>query len=129
MIIHRAILGSVERFSAVLVEHTGGKWPLWLSPRQVAVVPVALKYLDYAHAVAHALLGDGVYVDVDASTNTLNKKIREAQIEQYNYIVVVGAEEEAAGTVNVRTRLNERVGTMAAADFRARVRKEVEEHA
>lgn len=128
VIIHRAILGSVERFSAVLVEHTGGKWPLWLSPRQVAIVPVALKYLDYANAVAGALLGDGVYVDVDATTNTLNKKIREAQVEQYNYIIVVGAEEEGAGTVNVRTRLNERVGTMSLAEFRERVRLEVAKH-
>ena len=128
VIIHRAILGSVERFSAVLVEHTGGKWPLWLSPRQVCVVPVALKYLDYANEVAGALLGDGVYVDVDASTNTLNKKIREAQVEQYNYIIVVGAEEAEAKTVNVRTRLNERVGTMGVGEFRERVRIEVKEH-
>ena len=128
VIIHRAILGSVERFAAVLVEHTGGKWPLWLSPRQVSVVPVALKYLDYAGVVARALLVDGFYVDVDASTNTLNKKIREAQLEQYNYILVVGAEEEAAGTVNVRTRANERVGVVSLKDFVDKVKAEVAVH-
>ena len=111
-----------------LVEHTGGKWPLWLSPRQVAIVPVALKYLEYAQKVAAALMADAVFVDVDATTNTLNKKIREAQVEQYNYIVVVGAEEEAAGTVNVRTRMNERVGTMPVGEFREKVRGEGGRH-
>ncbi len=82
VIIHRAILGSVERFIAVLTEHTGGKWPFWLSPRQVAIVPVALKYTDYANKVAALLLEEGYFVDTDLSTNTLNKKIREAQVDQ-----------------------------------------------
>jgi threonyl-tRNA synthetase len=80
VIIHRAILGSVERFTAVLIEHTGGKWPFWLSPRQVAIVPVALKYLDYARKVRDVVAADNYFVDVDESSNTLNKKIREAQL-------------------------------------------------
>ncbi len=128
VIIHRAILGSVERFTAVLIEHTGGKWPFWLSPRQVAIVPVALKYLDYARSVEAALHREGYFVDVDASHHTLNKKIREAQVEQYNFILVVGAEEEAAGSVNVRTRLNERMGTLPIADFLALCKKHSVEH-
>jgi threonyl-tRNA synthetase len=72
VIIHRAILGSVERFIAVLTEHTAGKWPFWLSPRQVAIIPVALKYADYAKRVAAPLIEEGYFVDTDLSTNTLN---------------------------------------------------------
>lgn len=96
---------------AVLIEHTAGKWPFWLSPRQVSIVPVAAKYTDYAHKVAAAIHDAGFYVDVDSSSHTLNKKVREAQLAQYNFILVVGAEEEAAGTVNIRTRDNARHGT------------------
>jgi threonyl-tRNA synthetase len=96
---------------AVLIEHTAGKWPFWLSPRQVSIVPVAAKYYDYAQKVATAIHNEGFFVDVDSSNHTLNKKVREAQLAQYNYILVVGAEEEAAGTVNIRTRDNARHGT------------------
>jgi threonyl-tRNA synthetase len=128
VIIHRAILGSVERFTAVLIEHTGGKWPFWLSPRQVCIVPVALKYLDYAREVERALHGGSFFVDIDATHHTLNKKIRDAQLEQYNFILVVGAEEAGAGTVNIRTRANERLGTMPLADFLALCNKHMREH-
>ena len=128
VIIHRAILGSVERFCAVLIEHTGGKWPFWLSPRQVSIVPVALKYADYAQSVAGRLHAEGYFVDVDLSKNTLNKKIRDAQVEQYNFILVVGAEEETAGTVNIRSRTNERMGTMLVDDFVSFARQLTKEH-
>ena len=94
VIIHRAILGSVERMMAVLIEHTGGKWPFWLSPRQVCVVPVTETLQAYAKQVGQLLHADGLYVDVDDSSATLNKKIREAQLEQYNLIAVVGGKEE-----------------------------------
>lgn len=111
VIIHRAVLGSVERFIAVLTEHCGGKWPLWISPRQVMIVPVSLKFIDYANSVRAAIHTEGYYVDVDASTLTLNKKIRTAQLAQYNYILVVGAEEVEAQSVNVRSRNNKVHGT------------------
>ena len=104
MIIHRAILGSVERMIAVLIEHTGGKWPFWLSPRQVAVVPITEVQLPYARQVYAELHAAGLYVQVDDSSNTLNKKIREAQLDQVNLIAVVGAKEEQARTVTVRHR-------------------------
>ncbi len=74
--------------TAVLTEHYAGKWPLWLSPRQVIVVPVDPKYIDYAFSVQEALHKAGFYVDVDESSRTLNKKVREAQIAQYNFILV-----------------------------------------
>lgn len=106
VIIHRAIYGSIERFFAIITEHYAGKWPLWLSPRQVVVVPVSEKYLNYAHKVESTLMQGKFYVDVDASDHKLAKKVREAQLAQYNFILVVGEKEEADGTVNVRTREN-----------------------
>lgn len=117
VIIHRAILGSVERFMAVLIEHTAGKWPFWLSPRQVSIVPVALKYLPYAEKVAAAVHAEGFFVDVDSTHHTLNKKVREAQLAQYNYILVVGEKEEVDGSVNIRTRDNVQHGTKPLAEF------------
>ena len=111
VIIHRAILGSVERMMAVLIEHTGGKWPFWLSPRQVCVVPVAATYLPYAREVRDRLYAEGMYADVSDSNHTLNKKVREAQLAQYNFILVVGEKEAGERSVNVRTRENVVQGT------------------
>lgn len=104
VIIHRAILGSVERMIAVLIEHTGGKWPFWLSPRQVAIVPVTEALTAYGREVEQLLHQDGLYVHLDDSTSTLNKKIREAQLDQWNLIVVVGGKEAEARTVTIRRR-------------------------
>lgn len=107
VIIHRAILGSVERMIAVLTENYGGKWPFWLSPRQVLVVPVSSKFDEYAQKV-HKEFNDNNYrcdVNLDAG-ETLNKKIRNAQLAQYNFIFVVGDKEQTSSTVNVRTRDN-----------------------
>ncbi len=104
VMIHRAILGSVERFMSVLIEHTGGKWPFWLSPRQLCVVPVAESYNAYARTVRDTLHAAGYYVDVDDSSKQFAKKVREAAMAQYNYILVVGEKEQEAGSVNVRLR-------------------------
>jgi len=117
VIIHRAILGSVERMFANLVEHFAGKWPLWLSPRQVIVVPVSEKFFDYAEEVRQAIHDANYFIDVDLSDKKLQKKIRDAQLAQYNYILVVGAEEVAAKTVNVRTRDNVVHGSVTVPDL------------
>ncbi|PCH37518.1 threonyl-tRNA synthetase [Wolfiporia cocos MD-104 SS10] len=111
VIIHRAILGSLERFVAIITEHFAGKWPFWLSPRQVLVVPVAVPYREYASEVAQKLSDLGLFVDVDNGENTLPKKIRNGEIAQYNFILVVGQEELDARSVNVRNR--DDVGTKA----------------
>uniref|UniRef100_A0AAX7TE13 threonine--tRNA ligase n=1 Tax=Astatotilapia calliptera TaxID=8154 RepID=A0AAX7TE13_ASTCA len=104
VIIHRAILGSVERMIAILTENYGGKWPLWLSPRQVMVVPVGPTCEEYAEKEFHS---SGLMTDVDLDPScTLNKKIRNAQLAQYNFILVVGEKEKTSNTVNVRTRDN-----------------------
>lgn len=115
VMVHRAMLGSVERMTAVLTEHFGGKWPFWLSPRQAIVVPVDLKFADYAYEVQQQLHAGGFYVDVDDSSRTLNKKIREAEVQQYNFILVVGAQEVESKGVNVRTRENEVKGNVSLA--------------
>uniref|UniRef100_A0A336L5Z5 threonine--tRNA ligase n=1 Tax=Culicoides sonorensis TaxID=179676 RepID=A0A336L5Z5_CULSO len=107
VIIHRAILGSVERMIAILTENYAGKWPFWLSPRQVMIVPVAPTYDEYAEKVKQRLFEAGFMVDSDTdSGDTMNKKIRNAQLAQYNFILVVGEKEKTSETVNVRTRDN-----------------------
>jgi len=111
VIIHRAILGSVERMIAILIEHTAGKWPFWLSPRQVVILPVSDKFNDYAHEVRKVIHAEGFYVDVDDSDKKLQKKIALSQLDQYNYILVVGEQEKNERSVNVRTRDNVVHGT------------------
>nr|XP_014998678.2 threonine--tRNA ligase 2, cytoplasmic isoform X2 [Macaca mulatta] len=107
VIIHRAILGSVERMIAILSENCGGKWPFWLSPRQVMVIPVGPTCEKYALQVSSEFFEEGFMADVDLDHNcTLNKKIRNAQLAQYNFILVVGEKEKINNAVNVRTRDN-----------------------
>ncbi|KAL6351369.1 hypothetical protein AAG906_035161 [Vitis piasezkii] len=104
VMIHRAILGSVERMFAILLEHYKGKWPFWLSPRQAIVCPVSEKSQPYALKVRDQIHQAGYYVDVDTTDRKIQKKVREAQLAQYNYILVVGEEEANTGQVSVRVR-------------------------
>lgn len=108
IIVHRAILGSLERCMAILTEHFGGKWPFWMSPRQAVIITVSGKYVSYAEKVKNRLVAEGFYVDVDNSNLTLNKRIRNSQLSQYNFILVVGEKEEQNGTVTVRERDQEK---------------------
>jgi len=104
VIIHRAILGSCERLLAILTEHYAGKWPFWLSPRQVMIVTVSNQFDNYAEQIYKRLHYEGYQVSVEKGSHTLQKKIRNAQLEQYNYILVIGQEEVNTNTVNVRVR-------------------------
>ncbi|KAI9755834.1 MAG: CDP-diacylglycerol-serine O-phosphatidyltransferase [Chaenotheca gracillima] len=104
VMIHRAIIGSFERFIAILTEHFAGKWPFWLSPRQILVVPVMPVVNDYVIEVQKIFHKEGMYVDIDISGNTMQKKIREGQLLSYNFIFVVGAQERDSRTVNIRNR-------------------------
>lgn len=106
VIVHRAILGSVERMFAILTEHFAGKWPLWLSPRQAMVVPISEASAEYAKQVRKELRSRGFHAEVDLMDKKMQKKVREAQLAQFNYILVVGEQEREARTVNVRTRDN-----------------------
>ncbi|TPX31548.1 threonine---tRNA ligase [Synchytrium microbalum] len=104
VMIHRAVLGSVERFIAILTENYGGKWPFWLAPKQVTVIPIMPASYAYAEKVKAVLQDAGFVADADVSDNTREKKIRNAEISHVNFIFVVGAKEEETNTVNVRNR-------------------------
>ncbi|KAG7704012.1 hypothetical protein KL914_004503 [Ogataea haglerorum] len=104
VMIHRAILGSIERMTAILTEHFAGKWPFWLSPRQILVVPVGVRYFEYAQEVQKLLQTEGFYADVDLSGNTLQKKVRTGQLQKYNLIFIVGEQEQNEKAVNIRNR-------------------------
>ncbi|XP_057366573.1 threonine--tRNA ligase 1, cytoplasmic-like isoform X2 [Daphnia carinata] len=107
VIIHRAILGSVERMIAILTESYAGKWPFWLSPRQCVVVPVGPMFDGYAQQVREQIAAAGFRITADTDAgDTMNKKIRNAQLSQHNFILVVGEKEQTNGTVNIRTRDN-----------------------
>ncbi|XP_056401329.1 threonine--tRNA ligase 1, cytoplasmic isoform X2 [Hyla sarda] len=122
VIIHRAILGSVERMIAILTENYGGRWPLWISPQQVMVVPVGPTCDDYAQKVKEQFHHAGFMADVDLDHgSTLNKKIRNAQLAQYNFILVIGEKEKTSGTVNIRTRDNKVHGERSVEETIARL--------
>nr|XP_013812476.1 PREDICTED: threonine--tRNA ligase, cytoplasmic-like [Apteryx mantelli mantelli] len=124
VIIHRAILGSVERMIAILAENYGGKWPFWLSPRQVMVVPVGPASEEYARQVCSDFFEAGFMSDVDLDQScTLNKKIRNAQLAQYNFILVVGEKEKADNAVNVRARDNKVHGEISVSSAIEKLKK------
>jgi len=117
VMVHRAMLGSVERMFAVLCEHYGGKWPLWMSPRQIMLIPIHAEFNDYCESIRHKLHHANFFADVDLSKATFQKKVRTAQVAQYNFQLVVGKDEVANGTVNIRTRENEVKGEMKVDDM------------
>uniref|UniRef100_A0A2K5J3C3 threonine--tRNA ligase n=1 Tax=Colobus angolensis palliatus TaxID=336983 RepID=A0A2K5J3C3_COLAP len=111
VLIHRAVLGSVERLLGVLAESCGGKWPLWLSPFQVVVIPVGTEQEEYAREAQQSLRAAGLVSDLDADSGlTLSRRIRRAQLAHYNFQFVVGQKEQSKRTVNIRTRDNRRLG-------------------
>ena len=101
--IHRALLGSIERFMAILIEHYAGKFPLWLAPEQVRIVTVSDAFAKYADIVAEKLRRNNVRVEVDKRAKSIPKKVREAQINYVPLIVTVGEKEEKSNTLAVRT--------------------------
>lgn len=119
VIVHRAVLGSVERMLAILIESYAGKFPLWLSPRQVCIVPVSEAFVPYAQEVQRRFRAKKFYAEADQGGASVNKLVRTAQLAQFNYIFVVGEKEVAGGTVNVRTRDNAVHGAHAVEDVLA----------
>ena len=117
VLIHRALLGSLERFIAILLEHTGGALPVWLSPVQAVVIPIADRHADYAHEVESRLRGTGLRVEVDARAQRMNLKIREAQLRKVPYMLVVGDREQETGAAAVRQRAGEDLGAMPLDDI------------
>ena len=115
VVIHRAMLGSIERFLGVLIEHLGGAFPLWLAPVQAVVIPIADRHVDYASDVKSTLANRGLRVNVDDSSDRMNAKIRMAQLQKVPYMLVVGDREAEDNAVAVRTRTGGNLGTVSIA--------------
>ena len=124
VMIHRALMGSFERFIGILIEHYAGEFPLWLAPVQAVVLPIADRHLAYAREVAGQL--EVLRVQVDERTESVGKKIREAELRKVPYMLVVGDEEQSAGSVAVRRHRAGDAGAVAIEDFAARAREEIE---
>jgi len=124
--IHRALLGSLERFFGVLIEHYAGAFPVWLSPVQAVMIPIADRHLDYARQVAQELKQAGLRVTVDDRPERMNAKIRDAQNQKIPYMLVIGDKEQEAGQVALRLRNGENPGPLPVAAFIARAREEIE---
>jgi threonyl-tRNA synthetase len=125
VMIHRALMGSFERFIGILIEHYAGEFPLWLAPVQVAVLPIADRHLDYARETAAHLREAGVRVEVDERSESIGKKIREAEVKKVPYMLVVGDQEQEAGAVAVRRHREGDQGALPLAEFAQRVRDEI----
>jgi threonyl-tRNA synthetase len=124
VIIHRALLGSIERFMAILIEHYAGKWPFWLNPNQASILPVSQKFEDYAFQLDMQLKRHGYQSKVDASNTTLSKRIRNSQVSQTSYILVVGANEVESNTVHVRLRDGSQLGSFTLEQLLVRFKQE-----
>src|SRR5512136_625269 len=116
--VHRALMGSLERFFGVLVEHYSGAFPVWLSPVQVMIIPIADRHVDYARKVEAVLKADGLRVQIDARSERMNSKIREAQMQKIPYMLVIGDKEVAEEGVSIRLRSGEDLGRNPVAEFR-----------
>jgi threonyl-tRNA synthetase len=127
LMVHRALFGSVERFFGVLIEHYAGAFPVWLSPVQVAMIPIAERHSEYAEKVASQLRAAGVRVTVDSRNEKMNAKIREHAMQKIPFLLVVGDKESEANNVNVRTRGKEKTEDMNTAEFVEKIKKLIAE--
>jgi len=126
VMIHRAMLGSMERFMGILIEHTAGSLPPWLSPVQAVVIPVSDRFMDYATEVQASLSAGGLRVEVDERSEKLGYKIREAQLQKVPYMLVVGEREVESGTVAVRHRDGEDRGSLVPGEWLDEVKPKLE---
>ncbi len=116
-VIHRALIGSFERFFAFLIEHHGGDFPLWLAPDQVVIVPISEKHMEYANGILEALKNADIRVEIDDRNKSMQSKIRDAEKLKIPYVVIVGDKEIETGTVSVRSRLHKEIGLMKQQEF------------
>ena len=127
VMIHRVVLGSVERFIGVITEHFAGAFPLWLSPVQVSVIPISNAFNDYAQQVRDRLDAAGIRVETDLRNETMKLKIREAQLQKTPYMLVVGEREQNEGAASVRNRKGENLGAMSVDNVIAKLRREIDD--
>jgi threonyl-tRNA synthetase len=125
--LHRAILGSLERFIGILIEHFSGKFPLWLAPEQIRILPITDDQLPYAETVAAQLVTAGIRAGVDRKPEKLGAKIREARNDRVSYFAVVGGQEVEGGTVSLQIQAGEKLGSLSIADLATRLQAEISE--
>jgi len=129
IMIHRAILGSFERFIGIITEHFAGAFPMWLAPVQVKVMPIADAHHEYAKQVVEKFEAAGLRVEFDDRNEKIGYKIREAQLEKVPYMLVIGEKEIEANSVGVRSRKEGDLGAMPVDEFIAKAKKEIDEYA
>ncbi len=127
IMIHRAPFGSMERFVAVLIEHTGGKFPLWLTPEQVVVIPVSERFNEYAKEVCNYLNNSDIRALIDERNEKVGRKIRDNELKRIPYLVIVGEKEAEEGTISVRRQGEGDMGSTTAEAFAQQLNKEVAE--
>jgi len=125
IMIHRTVLGSMERFLACLIEHYGGAFPVWLSPVQAIIIPIADRHNDYAHQMGSELKGEGIRSEVDDRVERMNLKIREAQLEKVPYMIVVGDKEVASAGVSLRLRNGQDAGQKSLSEVKAIIKADI----
>jgi len=125
VMIHRAPFGSMERFIGVLIEHTGGKFPLWLTPDQMIILPISEKVVDYAKSLENQLLEQDIRGYVDDRNETIGKKIRDAELKKIPYMLIIGEQEKENGLVSVRRQGEGDLGKMSLSEFTDIFRKEL----
>jgi threonyl-tRNA synthetase len=127
IMIHRAPFGSMERFVAILLEHTAGNFPLWLTPEQAIILPISDKYLDYAYELKNALEEHHIRVLIDERSEKTSKKIRDAELKKIPYMLIVGEKEEAEKTISIRQHKIGDLGAMTQHDFVVMVNEKIKE--
>ncbi|MFC1931799.1 threonine--tRNA ligase [Chloroflexota bacterium] len=125
VMVHRTVLGSMERFLATILEHYGGAFPLWLAPVQVMIIPVADRHLDYAHKLEAGLKKAEIRAEVDARMERINQKIRQAQLEKIPYMLVVGDKEVASSTISIRLRSGEQLADQSPDTLKRNIKKAI----
>ena len=123
--IHRAQFGSMERFIAILLEHTGGNFPLWLMPDQVIILPISDKYQIYTEKVLHLLENSEIRALVDNRSEKTGRKIRDAEVSKIPFMLILGEKEENEGTVSVRRHGEGDIGTFSIQEFISLIQKEI----
>jgi threonyl-tRNA synthetase len=125
--VHRAIFGSLERFMGILIEHYGGAFPTWLAPTQVQIIPIADRHIEYATSLHNELSESGIRSGIDARSERMNAKVRDAQIAKVPYMFIVGDREVEAETVGVRLRSGEDLGPLSLKEMKKRISSEVDD--
>lgn len=125
--IHRAIIGSAERFMGVIIEHFAGAFPVWICPEQVEIIPITSDQIEYANGVADVLRKKGVRAEVHAETESMQNRIRKAEKQKVPYMIILGKKEQEEKTISVRARGNKTLGEMATAEkFASYIQEKIE---